>query len=74
MLKKKKTISNKRGRKDRNEKEKNLHVALDEIERSDGHVGEATAEDATGTACSVVSRRKHADALLGCRDHNIPTL
>lgn len=45
-------------------KVKNLHVALDKVERSDSHVGKATAEDATGTACSIVSRRKHADSLF----------
>jgi len=45
-------------------KENNLHVALDKIERSDSHVGKSTTEDPTGTACCIVSRRKHADFLF----------
>lgn len=42
-----------------------LHIALDEIKRSDGHVSETTAEDSTGSTSSVEGRRVHLDLLGG---------
>ena len=45
-----------------------LHVALDEVERRDGHVGEPAAGDASGRAGGVERRRVHLDLLLGRLD------
>ena len=38
-----------------------LHIALDEIKRSDGHVSEITAENTAGGTCGVEGRRVHLD-------------
>ena len=34
-----------------------LHIALNEVKRSDGHVSKTTAEDSTGRTGGVVCRR-----------------
>ena len=39
--------------------ESNLHIELDEIERSDGHVSETTAENTIGDTGSVEGWRVH---------------
>jgi hypothetical protein len=44
-----------------------LHVALDEVERGNHHVGEPVARDASGRAGGVERRRVHLDLLLGRR-------
>ena len=49
-----------------------LHVALDEIERSDGGVSETAAEDSTGGTGGVEFRRVHPDLLIRRRDHEAP--
>ena len=38
-----------------------LHIALDEIKRSDGHVSEITAENTAGGIGDVEGRRVHLD-------------
>ena len=52
---------------------KDLHIALDEIKRSDGHVSEATAEDPSGGTRGVESRRVHFDlsGLARSRNHEV---
>jgi len=45
-----------------------LHVALDEVERRDGHVGEPAAGDSSGCAGCVEGRRVHLDLLAGRLD------
>ena len=45
-----------------------LHVALDEVERRDGHVGEPAAGDPSGRAGGVERRRVHLDLLPGRLD------
>ena len=48
-----------------------LHITLDEVKRSNGHVSEATAEDTAGGACCVEGRRVHLDlaGLAGSWNH-----
>ena len=41
--------------------ESDLHIALDEIERSDGHVSETTTENTAGDIGSVEGRGVHLD-------------
>lgn len=51
-----------------------LHIALDEIERSNGHVSETTAENPTEGTRGVEGRRVHLDPfpwLRGRRDQEI---
>jgi hypothetical protein len=45
-----------------------LHIALDEVERRDGHVGEPAAGDSSGSAGGIEGRRVHLDLLLGRLD------
>jgi hypothetical protein len=45
-----------------------LHVAFDEVERRDGHVGEAAAGDSSGGAGGIEGRRVHLDLLVGRLD------
>ena len=47
-----------------------LHVALDEVERGDGHVGEPAAGDPSGRAGGVERRRVELDLLLGRLDRD----
>lgn len=42
-----------------------LHIALDEVKRGDGHVSETAAEDASEGTGSVEGRRVHVDLLGG---------
>ena len=41
--------------------ESDLHIALDEIDRSDGHVSETIAENTAGSTGGVEGRRVHLD-------------
>jgi hypothetical protein len=45
-----------------------LHVAFDEVERRDGHVGEAAAGDSSDGAGGIEGRRVHLDLLVGRLD------
>lgn len=57
-------------------KSRDLHITLDEVERRDGRVSEAAAEDASEGAGGVVLRRVHLDLLrrlLGRRDQEAAT-
>jgi hypothetical protein len=45
-----------------------LHVALDEVERGDHHVGKPAAGDASGRAGGIERRRVHLNLLLGRLD------
>jgi hypothetical protein len=45
-----------------------LHVAFDEVERCDGHVGEAAAGDSSGGAGGIEGRRVHPYLLVGRLD------
>lgn len=47
-----------------------LHVTLDEIERSDGRVSKATAQNPSGRTGGVVGRRVHLDLLIRRRNHH----
>lgn len=48
----------------------NLHIALDNIHRSDGGVSKAAAQHSSGGAGSIVSRREHLySALRRRRNH-----
>lgn len=52
-----------------------LHITLDEVKRSNGHVSESTAEYTAGGAGSIESRRVHLDLpkrLLRSRNHHPP--
>lgn len=52
--------------------EAHLHIALDNVERGNGHVSEAAAGEATEGASSVVERRIHLDLPgLPCGLHRI---
>ena len=43
------------------EEERDLHITLDKVKRSDGHVSEATAEDSTSSTGSIEGGRVELD-------------
>ena len=50
--------------------ESNLHIELDEIERSDGHVSETTAENTVGGTGNVEGWRVHLNLARLARHQN----
>ena len=60
-------------RKKQIEREKDLHITLDKVKRSDSHVSETTAENSTESTGSIECRRVHLDLarLTWSRNHEV---
>ena len=58
----------------RDVEESDLHIALDEIERSDGHVSGTSAETTADATGGEEGRRVHLDLarLARCRNDEVP--